>query len=242
MIFLVARGLMAQDLDVEGGIATNISSGNNLFQNTFVGQSSDSNSLTVENPGTVLSNSQAVYVGSPFSQNSLIVTNGAAVSGSQILVGSFGGNSNALTIAGAGTVTAANFWVGYQTGSQNSAMLSGSGSALNVTSGDHVWIGDEVMILSLAPVAIASNVCISQRAFLCTGSHRFHRETFDLVTKAIVIEEGCWVAANVFIAPGVTLGSGTRCAAGAVVLESAGPNQVLMGNPATTQQDQPKSI
>lgn len=102
----------------------------------------------------------------------------------------------------------------------------------NVRIGDHVWIGDEVVILSLAPVTIASHVCISQRAFLCTGSHRFHSETFDLITKPIVIEEGCWVGATVFIAPGVTLQSGTMCAAGAVVLKSAGPNEVLVGNPA----------
>ena len=101
-----------------------------------------------------------------------------------------------------------------------------------LTVGDHVWIGDEVIILSLAPVTIGSHVCISQRAFLCTGSHRFHSESFDLVTKPIVIEEGCWVAANVFVAPGVTLKRGTFCTGGAVVLKSAGPDQVLMGNPA----------
>ena len=101
-----------------------------------------------------------------------------------------------------------------------------------LTLGDHVWIGDEVMILSLAPVTISSHVCISQRAFLCTGSHRFDRDSFDLVTKPIVIGEGCWVAANAFIAPGVTLGAGTRCAAGAVVLKSTGPNELLAGNPA----------
>ncbi|MEI6321910.1 MAG: WcaF family extracellular polysaccharide biosynthesis acetyltransferase [bacterium] len=98
--------------------------------------------------------------------------------------------------------------------------------------GDHIWIGDEVMILSLAPVTIGSHVCISQRAFLCTGSHRFHSESFDLVTKPIVIEEGCWVAANVFVGPGVTLRSGSMCCAGAVVLASSGPGQVLIGNPA----------
>jgi putative colanic acid biosynthesis acetyltransferase WcaF len=98
--------------------------------------------------------------------------------------------------------------------------------------GDHVWIGDEVMILSLAPVTIASHVCISQRAFLCTGSHKFGNENFDLVTKPIAIGEGCWIAANVFIAPGVTLGRGTLCSAGSVVLKSHGPNLVLAGNPA----------
>ena len=101
-----------------------------------------------------------------------------------------------------------------------------------LTIGDHVWIGDEVLILSLAPVMIASHVCISQRAFLCTGSHKFRSENFDLVTKPISIGEGCWIAANVFIAPGVTLEKGTLCSAGAVVLKSFGPDQVLVGNPA----------
>ena len=86
--------------------------------------------------------------------------------------------------------------------------------------GDHVWIGDEVLILSLAPVTIAPHVCISQRAFLCTGSHRFRSENFDLVTKPITIGEGCWITANVFIGPGVTLAPGTMCKAGEVVTKS----------------------
>ena len=97
---------------------------------------------------------------------------------------------------------------------------------------DHVWIGDEVLILTLAPVTIASHVCISQRAFLCTGSHKFRSENFDLVTKPITIGEGGWIAANAFLGPGVTLAPGTLCAAGAVVLRSSGLGEVLSANPA----------
>jgi len=105
-----------------------------------------------------------------------------------------------------------------------------------LTVGDHVWIGDEVCILSLAPVVIASHVCISQRAFLCTGSHNFHRPSFDLIVKPIEIEEGCWIAANVFIGPGVTLSKGTFCVAGSVVFKSSRENEVLLGNPALPKQ------
>lgn len=105
----------------------------------------------------------------------------------------------------------------------------------NLSIGDHVWIGDEVMILSLDRVTIGSHVCISQRAFLCTGSHRFRSENFDLLTAPIAIGDECWVAANSFVAPGVTLGRRTLCAAGAVVLGSAGPDAVLSGNPAISR-------
>jgi putative colanic acid biosynthesis acetyltransferase WcaF len=98
--------------------------------------------------------------------------------------------------------------------------------------GDHVWIGDEVGILSLDRVVIGSNVCLSQRIFLCTGSHDHTKSAFDLITKPIVIEDGCWVGAQAFVGPGVTLKQNTVCAAGAVVVKDAGPNQLIGGNPA----------
>ena len=75
--------------------------------------------------------------------------------------------------------------------------------------GDHVWLGDEVMILSLAQVKIGSNVCISQRAFLCTGSHDFRSEKFDLMTKPIEIGDSCWIAACAFIGPNAVISPGT---------------------------------
>ena len=98
--------------------------------------------------------------------------------------------------------------------------------------GDHVWIGDEVLILSLAEVSIGSSVCLSQRAFLCTGSHDFFKPTFDLVVKPIRIEDGCWVAAGAFVGPGVTLGAGSLCAAGSVVVKDVAPGMRVGGNPA----------
>jgi len=96
--------------------------------------------------------------------------------------------------------------------------------------GDHVWIGEEVLILSLDDVVIGSNVCISQRAFLCTGSHDHRKPTFDLITKPIHVEDGAWIAAQVFIGPGVTIGAGSVCAAGAVVVKDVGAGTVVGGN------------
>lgn len=74
--------------------------------------------------------------------------------------------------------------------------------------GDHSWIGESVWIDNLAEVRIGSNCCISQGAYLCTGSHRWDRVTFDLEAKPIIIEDQCWVGAMATIAPGVRMKQG----------------------------------
>src|SRR5438552_416126 len=51
--------------------------------------------------------------------------------------------------------------------------------------GDHVWIGDDVGILSLAQVTIESSVCVARRSFLCAGSHDMRREDFKLKVAPI---------------------------------------------------------
>lgn len=98
--------------------------------------------------------------------------------------------------------------------------------------GDHVWIGEEVHILSLAQVTIGSNVCLSQRAFICTGSHDVGRNDFKLKVAPILIRDEVWVAAAAFIAPGVTLNRGAVVAAGAVVFRDVAINTIVQGNPA----------
>src|SRR5436305_11716973 len=102
-----------------------------------------------------------------------------------------------------------------------------------LTVGDDVWIGEDVGILTLAPVTIESNVCISQRTYLCTGSHDFRREDFKLQVAPITVREGSWIAAASFIAPGIEIGSGAIVSAGSVVFASVAPKTFVRGNPAT---------
>jgi putative colanic acid biosynthesis acetyltransferase WcaF len=99
--------------------------------------------------------------------------------------------------------------------------------------GDHVWIGEDVGILSLAPVTIESNVCISQRAYLCTGSHDFRREDFRLKVAPIIVRTGSWVAAASFLGPGIEIGPGAVVSAASVVFENVPPNTLVQGNPAS---------
>ena len=98
--------------------------------------------------------------------------------------------------------------------------------------GDNVWIGDEVCVLSLAPVTIGSNTCVSQRAYLCTGSHEYAQVSFDLITAPINIGESCWLGAQCFVGAGVRFGDGSRCLAGAVVVKDVDSDQTVAGVPA----------
>ena len=98
--------------------------------------------------------------------------------------------------------------------------------------GNHVWLGEEVLILNLASVTIESNVCVSQRAFLCTGSHDHRKREFPLITKPIVAHSGSWIAAQVFVGPGVEIGPNSVVSAGSIVLKDVPPNVVVQGNPA----------
>jgi putative colanic acid biosynthesis acetyltransferase WcaF len=98
--------------------------------------------------------------------------------------------------------------------------------------GDDVWIGDGVWILSLARITLESNVCVSQRSYLCSGTHDYRKETFDLVTKPIRIREGSWIAAGAFIGPGVEVGPNSVVGAGSVALRNVAPHTIVRGNPA----------
>ena len=97
---------------------------------------------------------------------------------------------------------------------------------------DNSWIGEEVWLMNLDKISIGKNVVLSQRAYLCTGSHDWSRESFDLITKPIIIEDGAWICANVFVGPGVTVGENCVVTAGSVVTKDLPANMICSGNPA----------
>lgn len=97
--------------------------------------------------------------------------------------------------------------------------------------GDHTWIGEEVFILNFEPVTIGAHACVSQRAFLCTGNHDFRDVTMPYRNAPITIGDGAWVGAQVFVAPGVTIGDEVVVAAGSVVTRALPPAMCCAGYP-----------
>ena len=101
-----------------------------------------------------------------------------------------------------------------------------------LTVGNHVWLGEECWLLNLEHITIADNICISQRAFLCTGNHNYKSQMFDLIVKPVHVEEGAWIGAWAFVGPGVTVGSHAVLTAGSVATSDLQPFGIYRGNPA----------
>ena len=98
--------------------------------------------------------------------------------------------------------------------------------------GNHVWLGEECWLLNLDQITIGNHVCISQRAFLCTGSHNPEQTRFDLITKPIILQDGCWIAAGAWIGQGVTVEKDSILAAGSVATRNLEAGGIYRGNPA----------
>ncbi|MCX4766865.1 DapH/DapD/GlmU-related protein [Streptomyces sp. NBC_01275] len=93
--------------------------------------------------------------------------------------------------------------------------------------GDDVWIGEDAWILNLEPVTVGDDVCVSQNALLCTGSHRRRSVTFEFDNGPIRLAPGSWVAARATVLRGVTVGRGAVVGAGAVAHQDLAPGSVL---------------
>jgi putative colanic acid biosynthesis acetyltransferase WcaF len=98
--------------------------------------------------------------------------------------------------------------------------------------GNHCWIGERVWIDNLGMVCIGDHVCVSQDAYLCTGSHDWSREAFDLIVRPITIESHAWICARASIAPGATIGSGAVVGFASVGHGPLAEWTVYSGNPA----------
>jgi putative colanic acid biosynthesis acetyltransferase WcaF len=100
-----------------------------------------------------------------------------------------------------------------------------------VAIGEYSWIGDDVVLYSLDQIEIGGHCVISQKSYLCTGSHDIHDPAFGLQTAPIRVGNGVWIAADCLIAPGVDIGANAVIGARSSVFKSMPEQQVCWGNP-----------
>lgn len=110
--------------------------------------------------------------------------------------------------------------------------------------GNNTYLGQNTCIMSTrAKCVIGDDVMFGPGVTIITGNHRTDiiGRTMRSITdeeklpendQDVVIQNDCWIGANVTILKGVTIGEGSIVAAGAVVTTSIPPYSIAGGVPA----------
>lgn len=100
---------------------------------------------------------------------------------------------------------------------------------------DGSCLADHVDCYSVDRVTLCAGATVSQYSYLCTASHDYRDVSHPLVAAPILIGKQAWVTADVFVAPGVTIGDGAVITARSSVFHDIPPWRVASGNPATVR-------
>lgn len=101
----------------------------------------------------------------------------------------------------------------------------------NLQLADECGIANGVTLYSQDIISVGKRAVISQGSHLVTGTHDYTQRGYPLTTQPIHIGEYTWIAAEVFIHPGVTVPDGCVIGARSVVTKSMPPWMVCAGHP-----------
>lgn len=107
----------------------------------------------------------------------------------------------------------------------------------NLRMGAFATLGDDVDCYCVDIITIGDHAVISQYSYLCGATHDFELAKRPLVPRPITIGHSCWIAADVFVGPGVTIGEGTVVGARSSVFSDLPAWKVCVGNPAKPTRD-----
>jgi len=102
----------------------------------------------------------------------------------------------------------------------------------NLVMGEHSCLSHNVDCYCVDKIKIGAHSTVSQYSFLCSASHDYTKADMPLVTAPIVIGERVWITADVFVAPGVTIGDGAVITARSSVFYDIDSWTVAAGTPA----------
>jgi acetyltransferase-like isoleucine patch superfamily enzyme len=104
-----------------------------------------------------------------------------------------------------------------------------------------VIIGNNTLIgmgnTIIGPISIGNNVIFAQNIVASALNHDYTNPHLPIkeqkiITKPIIIEDDCWIAANTVITAGVHLGKHSVIGAGSVVTKNIPAFSLAVGNPA----------
>lgn len=98
--------------------------------------------------------------------------------------------------------------------------------------GDYSWIGDDVVLYSLGQIRIGNHAVVSQKCYLCTGSHNYHKIDFGIFAQPIQIGDQAWLATDVYVSPGVSIGEAAVVGSRSSVYQNLPAGMICYGNPA----------
>lgn len=103
-------------------------------------------------------------------------------------------------------------------------------------------LGPGVRVYNVAPVRLGYGVNISQFTHLCAGSHDYTRWELPSTFGAIAIGDNVWIAAEVFVGPGVSIGELCVVGARSVVVDDLPARKICVGHPCRPIKDRPTPI
>lgn len=102
----------------------------------------------------------------------------------------------------------------------------------NLTMARYATLADDVDCYCVERISIGERTTISQYTYLCGATHDFEDEDFPLRPMPITIGSDVWVAADCFVAPGVSIPDGAVIGARSGVFHDPEPWAVAAGSPA----------
>lgn len=102
----------------------------------------------------------------------------------------------------------------------------------NLELGDHVLVGPGARLYNQGRITVGARTVISQRAHICASTHDVRDPHFQLQLRPVAIGAQCWVAAEAFVGPGVTMGDRAVLGARGALFTDAEADGVYAGNPA----------
>ena len=101
-------------------------------------------------------------------------------------------------------------------------------------------IGPGVNVYNLARVSLGYGCKVSQGCHLCAGTHDYRVWSLPLVATPIDLGPNCWLGAEVFVGPGVSIGELCVVGARSVVVKSVPARSVAAGNPCRVVKERPE--